>query len=175
MSDIARSEPVFYHAWDTNIAAAMHLFGVRTWGDVAAIPERRLLLCYNVGRRRVNWVAAKLRARGLSFADGPDDGRMESFGRIDAMSPVCGVYFAECGPFVKIGQAANIGKRIRGMALVNPYDVELVCVVPCVDRASAVACEREFHRRFHAYRHRLEWFRREGDLDAYLRGPLHAT
>jgi hypothetical protein len=72
-------------------------------------------------------------------------------------------YIIACGPFVKIGIASNVEQRFRSFMAANPFPIEVIQVF-----AGGYKLERELHRRFAAYRHRDEWFRREGDLAAWI-------
>jgi hypothetical protein len=65
---------------------------------------------------------------------------------------------------VKIGFAANVTSRIRGLQTGCPAPLRLVASVP-----ATTADERRLHHEtFPAYREHGEWFRREGDVAAWI-------
>jgi hypothetical protein len=75
------------------------------------------------------------------------------------------VYFIAAGGRVKIGRAKSIKARMNALASGCPYALHLVHYEP-----GGVHLETQYHRRFAAHRDRLEWFRIEGDLEAFLQG-----
>lgn len=72
-------------------------------------------------------------------------------------------YIVRCGPFVKIGMAVDVETRFRTLLASNPFDLEMVAILP-----GGRAVERALHLRFAAQRHRDEWFREEGELAAWI-------
>ncbi|WP_187278259.1 GIY-YIG nuclease family protein [Methylobacterium sp. WL7] len=74
-------------------------------------------------------------------------------------------YIIRCGPFVKIGMAVDVETRFRTLLASNPFDLEMVAILP-----GGRAVERALHLRFAAYKHRDEWFREEGELAAWIAG-----
>lgn len=78
--------------------------------------------------------------------------------------PNCeGVYFVAAAEFIKIGRADSIARRLRELQTGCPHDLSLVAWFSGGSKE-----ERAYHRRFRAHRLRGEWFRREGELDAFL-------
>lgn len=73
-------------------------------------------------------------------------------------------YVIRCGPFVKIGMAVDVETRFRTLLASNPFDLEMVAILP-----GGRAIERALHLRFAAQRHRDEWFREEGELAAWIK------
>lgn len=65
------------------------------------------------------------------------------------------VYFVQMGEGgpIKIGSAADLGKRVSGLDTASPYPLRLLGVLN-----GGVALEREMHKRFRAHHMRLEWF-----------------
>lgn len=78
------------------------------------------------------------------------------------------LYFVRCGPFVKIGIAADVRKRVKDMEMHNPYDLEITHVMLGKRKE-----EKELHQRFSAYRHKGEWFRYQGELREYVEGLIN--
>jgi hypothetical protein len=74
------------------------------------------------------------------------------------------VYFIASGGKVKIGRAKSIKARMNALQSGCPYPIHLVRYEP-----GGASLEAKFHRKFAAYRDRLEWFRIEGELEAFLR------
>jgi excisionase family DNA binding protein len=65
------------------------------------------------------------------------------------------VYFIEGAPgFVKIGYTTNLAKRIRALQCGCPAEIDLLAYVRGDGKL-----EREYHRRFAAWRGAGEWFR----------------
>lgn len=73
------------------------------------------------------------------------------------------VYFAKSGDYVKIGFSTKPKWRTDSFLCGNPYGIELLRVVEGTRET-----ETAFHHRFKEYRHRLEWFRLDGELKAWL-------
>jgi len=73
------------------------------------------------------------------------------------------VYFLRAGPFLKIGYATDIGKRIRELQTGCPYPISLVASIQG-DR-TAEGC---LHRQFKSLRVNGEWFRFSGALVEYV-------
>lgn len=81
----------------------------------------------------------------------------------------CGVYFIQCGEYVKIGRAADLQQRYKGLSTGTPFPLSVLHFIPCNDLDTAVSLERQMHTRFHHLRHRGEWFRHTDELKRYLR------
>lgn len=79
----------------------------------------------------------------------------------------CGVYFIQCGRFVKIGMSQCIQQRLAEVQVMNPVSLRLARV-ELLSAAELLPREMRLHDRFAEYRHRGEWFRIEGRLAAYL-------
>jgi hypothetical protein len=75
------------------------------------------------------------------------------------------VYFIVSDGKVKIGRARSIKARMNALQSGSPHPVHLVRY-----ELGGAKQEKAFHKRFAAYRDRLEWFRIEGDLAAFLVG-----
>lgn len=73
------------------------------------------------------------------------------------------VYFIKCGEFVKIGRSDDPKGRLLALRIGNPFDLTLLHTVP-----GDAFTEEQFHGMFATYRHRLEWFRFEGELRAWI-------
>lgn len=74
------------------------------------------------------------------------------------------IYVLRCGEFVKIGISQNVAKRVDHLRRANPYEVELIA-----DFYGSLTEEAMLHVRFKAHRHRLEWFRHEGELAEWIK------
>lgn len=76
------------------------------------------------------------------------------------------VYFvtADDPCMVKIGFTSNIERRIKSLQTANHGKVRVVGCVP-----GTKSDETIFHRRFHRYRRRGEWFSVAGDLEKFLK------
>lgn len=162
-----RSETVPFHGWGGHIARAMEALRIRTWGDLAALAELEFLSIKGVGRRQTDFVRQKLVEVGLDFeghVPTPADRRQS----IERCPDTCGVYFIRCRQFVKIGHGVRLRRRVAGIAAWCPFEVEVLATIPALDRIAAERLERELHRRFRPLRHRLEWFKLEEPLIAYI-------
>jgi hypothetical protein len=57
------------------------------------------------------------------------------------------------GPYVKIGAALNVAKRIRDLQMASPLELYVAMWIPNFDM------ERQLHKQFKIYKIRGEWFR----------------
>lgn len=73
------------------------------------------------------------------------------------------VYFIRKGPFVKIGMAGNVEKRLAQLRTGSPDDFEVLGTIPG-DRET----ERALHARFDHLRHCREWFYLGKDLRSHI-------
>lgn len=73
------------------------------------------------------------------------------------------VYFIRVGRFVKIGTTTNISARLNSFQIGCPYEFTVLATLPGGRKE-----EMEFHRKFSHLSHLGEWFRFEGDLEAFL-------
>lgn len=80
------------------------------------------------------------------------------------------VYFIQCGDFIKIGTAIDVGARIRSIRASNPHPIEVLRVIPADD-----ALEKDLHKRFAQSRHRGEWFKPSQDLADFISGVTPET
>ena len=65
------------------------------------------------------------------------------------------VYVIDCPPFTKIGHTSNpIPKRLHGLKGANPFELTLYALIP-----GPTSLEKQFHKEFSRWHHRLEWFR----------------
>jgi hypothetical protein len=63
-------------------------------------------------------------------------------------------------PFVKIGTAANVDKRVKELQTGCPFGLYVYSVREC----EGVSEEKQMHRYLHKYRESGEWFRWEGEV-----------
>jgi hypothetical protein len=111
--------------------------------DVARIHD----VCLALNREQSDWIKGK--RRGPALANKPERGV---------------VYFIRSGAHVKIGFTTDLEKRLSTLQTATVDGIELLGTIACTsDR------ERLFHINFGRCRHRGEWFRIEGDLEAFLR------
>jgi hypothetical protein len=75
------------------------------------------------------------------------------------------VYVIRCNEYVKIGKAADTTRRIAALQASNPYPLEVIAIIT---DGNGHALERELHSRFAGCRHRGEWFRVEGEIEAWI-------
>lgn len=78
------------------------------------------------------------------------------------------LYVAESGPFIKIGITMNVDQRMGALRRSSPYDVSLIHWF-----IGTLKEEAGLHARFAAHCHRSEWFRREGELAAWIEDGCH--
>ncbi len=80
------------------------------------------------------------------------------------------VYFFVCAElYVKIGWSTDVLGRLQKVRSTNPFPLRVAHIT-----AGQKAEESNFHSRFAAYRHHLEWFRYEGKLKEFLEGAVNA-
>lgn len=81
----------------------------------------------------------------------------------------CGVYFLQSGPFIKIGVASNVLRRVRDAAWTwNPHEVIPIGWIPEPDYRAAYRLEAQLHAQFVDSRHRGEWFHLTAALSDYI-------
>src|SRR5690242_1796260 len=68
------------------------------------------------------------------------------------------LYAVKCGPFYKVGYAAEIWSRLQSMQSGNPLTLSVSLVVDTTAKAAPKA-EYRAHQALARYRHRDEWFR----------------
>ncbi len=90
--------------------------------------------------------------------------------RLRALPAVGTIYFAGCGEhYVKIGFTAGyVEHRLKVLQIGAPERLTIVAEFP-----GTMQDETALHRRFAAYRTVGEWFRREGEVSAFI-GRLEA-
>lgn len=78
--------------------------------------------------------------------------------------PAGTIYVAGYGPYVKIGfTRGEVGYRLADLQVGCPETIELAASIP-----GDMSDEAALHRRFEGQRLRGEWFRREGEVDAWI-------
>lgn len=73
------------------------------------------------------------------------------------------VYFIKSAGLVKIGFTVDLQQRVSAIKNGNPHELTLIGSMPGTDDT-----EYFLHQMFSKYRQSGEWFRIEGDLDAFL-------
>lgn len=74
---------------------------------------------------------------------------------------MCGnVYFVQSGDFVKIGFASDVQKRVAELQTGSPHQLNVLAVLPDVDKSVEATCHRVFARNHF----RGEWFRLDDDF-----------
>lgn len=77
------------------------------------------------------------------------------------------IYVIECEGFVKIGLGFMPEGRLQQLQVGCPFKLHLVGTF-----AGTADDEKALHSRFARLRHRGEWFRREGEIEAWLNARL---
>ncbi|MGN6147077.1 GIY-YIG nuclease family protein [Rhizobium sp.] len=73
------------------------------------------------------------------------------------------VYFVKMGEFVKIGFSAGVMSRMKNLNVGFPQTAELLAVIPGTKRTEVC-----FHQIFAGLNTKGEWFRFEGELEAFM-------
>lgn len=73
------------------------------------------------------------------------------------------IYVIQSGEFIKIGFATDVAKRVRGLETGSPHPIAVLH-----EMRGTLEDEARFHGRFASYRVRGEWFRKDGDLAAWM-------
>lgn len=73
------------------------------------------------------------------------------------------VYFAQMGPYVKIGHTVNLKQRLSAIRTSAPEPVAVIYWCP-----GAQGEEKRFHRLFNEAHLRGEWFRFDGPIAQFL-------
>jgi hypothetical protein len=73
------------------------------------------------------------------------------------------VYFIYCAGRVKIGRAADVGKRLSHIATGSPFQPVLILKI-----SGSISAEKELHARFAEDRTHREWFKLSDHLRRYL-------
>lgn len=81
--------------------------------------------------------------------------------------PYSGVYFIQCGAFVKIGITSHFSERMASIELCNPMPLRFLARFLYLPN-QARKKEKELHRQFRDLHHRREWFRFEQPIADYL-------
>lgn len=80
-----------------------------------------------------------------------------------------GVYFVQCGEFVKIGTAQHIANRVNSHQVSSPYPMTLLGSIVIPSLAVRRRTEKEWHERWAAAHHRGEWFHATSELLAEIK------
>ena len=75
------------------------------------------------------------------------------------------IYVVGFGPYVKIGFSENFGRRLIALQQGVPETLTVYSF-----QAGSDKIEHQLHKRFADYRLRGEWFRKEGELAAWIDG-----
>ena len=74
------------------------------------------------------------------------------------------VYVLQAGEFYKIGVSKHVDSRIKQLATLPPFDLELICTI---ETADMYGLEKVMHMRFDHVRVKGEWFELDShDVDA---------
>lgn len=161
-------ELVAYDAVPPALASALAAKNVVTWADAERVTDWELLSVNGVGRTQINWLRKETELRKRAVCDWAERMPAHVKGRLPRLPNQSGVYFIQCGSFVKIGLANNVRKRYAGLQQTIPFRLELLGVAERgADRTTLRTAEKAFHIRFKSARQVGEWFRREGDLDVF--------
>lgn len=146
-----------------------HLF--TTWADVEqGLTEAQLLSYPGIGRDALRWLRYEIACRrGAVRWTATGNTTVPLWAKLplaDMAPDHSGVYFIQCGPFVKIGCARSIRRRFQSLQQNIPFRLTLVGVVEApIERLLEV--ERSYHARFASAHQVAEWFRLEGELDTF--------
>lgn len=163
-----------------SLARAFAGEGVETWADAQRIPVAQLLTYPGVGRGQLAWMNYELRLRSAAVVN-QDDGSVSiplvpgPAKRSPELTDRAGVYFIQCGQFVKIGLGKSVRRRFRAIRRSMPFRVDLLGVVVPESGKTLRQLEREYHVQFKAFRQRGEWFRIEGELETFCLELTKAT
>ena len=86
----------------------------------------------------------------------------------DNCGPFSGVYFVQCGSFIKVGVSTNVYHRLRQIKSANPHPILPIGFIAEPRMAAANALEIEIHALFRPYRHRAEWFHDCAEVREYI-------
>lgn len=161
--------------WPPMVIQRLRRNGVETWQQLERLTEADALGWVGVGRdtvvaiRKLCAEAGRFIQRAVvsgGVAPGP---QMVMPVRLTIL-PIeskCGVYFIQCGSFIKIGVSVNVVSRLKSLAFMNPYALVGLGFIRAADDAWQV--ETGLHQRFAECRHRGEWFHDSEALRAYIR------
>jgi len=76
------------------------------------------------------------------------------------------VYLLQCGPFYKIGASTQVDNRVKQLATLPPFDIELLHTIQTDDMYKL---ESELHERYADKRKNGEWFELEPDDVEYIK------
>lgn len=68
------------------------------------------------------------------------------------------IYAVSCDPYIKVGIASNLQRRLADIRALNPYKAEIVAAVAVQPRAAGLA-EYKAHTALASRHHRGEWFK----------------
>ena len=97
------------------------------------------------------YVRENREANNRAAAERRDDGQQDC-------GPLAGVYFVECGGFIKIGVSTNVCARYYGLQNANPFPIVPLGFAPEPVFDNAELLEATIHLFFAAHRYRGEWF-----------------
>lgn len=75
------------------------------------------------------------------------------------------IFWPTARPFVKIGHAENIWRRLGETQTYSPDHIKVLSIIE-----GGESLERELHRRFERYRVRGEWFKLSPEIKKFTRG-----
>jgi hypothetical protein len=165
----ARLKPIVLECFPVPIARAIAAEGVKTYGELAAMPFGRLLLHKAVGRSGLKTIEVQLLKMGLQASGSPTPMHTPLPSGVVSGHGGPGVYFFTCCEWVKIGWATNVRRRVESLTNANPFQTNLEAVLRSVSPREARDLEKHFHDRFQRLRHRNEWFQNDPEIWAAVR------
>lgn len=159
-----------FRSWSLRIARVLYDNGITTWTTLASKTWNQIFSTPKLRERDIHFLHAQLENRGLTFRDNPAPPPIirqfvPRWG--NHVQSYSGVYFVECGPFVKIGITSNFAERMVAFKLHNPmplrYLAKFLYTAPVAGKK-----EKELHRLFRDLHHYGEWFRLEQPIYDYL-------
>jgi hypothetical protein len=77
-----------------------------------------------------------------------------------------GIYFVQCGPYIKIGVGRDVRSRVQALQCASPFDIEPIGWIR--HRRLKRKAELDLHTKFAAHRHKGEWFHNVPELRHYI-------
>lgn len=79
-----------------------------------------------------------------------------------------GVYFIQCGEFVKIGASTDVRSRLCSVRSATPFGVTGIGFMPAKTNDELNVLESTLHQEFSHLRYKGEWFRKEQALTDFI-------
>lgn len=162
-------------ALPNGLARAAEAERLLNWAQIDAFPDAGYLLYNGVGSAELSWLRHEVSRRQNATRAAADsavlvplfgDGIGPAEQRVVRSQGVSGIYFIQCGPFVKIGKARNVSKRYIDIRQGIPFQTDLLGFIEAPVDALGES-ELHYHQRFAGFRQVGEWFRLTGELEVF--------